>query len=133
MRLPLLLLLWEYTALHAAAEANDALQVHSLLMAGLDKNAPDFWSDTPLHLAAKKDNVAAAQVLIGEGGAPTDPRTWLNETPLHLAAERGNIDVALFLLASGANKEAKTCFPGFGATPLHRCYIGLSLKWRDRS
>jgi hypothetical protein len=27
-------------------------------------------------------------VLIGEGGAPTDPRTWLNETPLHLAAER---------------------------------------------
>lgn len=56
---------------------------------------------TPLHIAAKKNQMEITTTLL-EYGAPTNTVTRQGITPLHLAAQEGNIDVVTLLLARDA-------------------------------
>lgn len=56
---------------------------------------------TPLHIAAKKNQMEITTTLL-EYGAPTNTVTRQGITPLHLAAQEGNVDVVTLLLARDA-------------------------------
>uniref|UniRef100_A0A8C7HPV6 Ankyrin 3 n=1 Tax=Oncorhynchus kisutch TaxID=8019 RepID=A0A8C7HPV6_ONCKI len=85
----------------------------------LDQGAsPDITTKngyTPLHIAAKKNQMEIATTLL-EYGADTNAMTRQGITPLHLASQEGNVDIVTLLLAREAtislgNKS--------GLTPLH--------------
>uniref|UniRef100_A0A8C6SFM7 Ankyrin repeat protein n=1 Tax=Neogobius melanostomus TaxID=47308 RepID=A0A8C6SFM7_9GOBI len=69
---------------------------------------------TPLHIAAKKNQMEIATVLL-QYGAETNIQTKQGVTPLHLASQEGHI--VNFLLQNGASVNAKT---KNGYTPLHQ-------------
>lgn len=56
---------------------------------------------TPLHIAAKKNQMEIATTLL-EYGASTSAVTRQGITPLHLAAQEGNVDIVTLLLARDA-------------------------------
>uniref|UniRef100_A0A8D3E7U4 Ankyrin 3 n=1 Tax=Scophthalmus maximus TaxID=52904 RepID=A0A8D3E7U4_SCOMX len=70
---------------------------------------------TPLHIAAKKNQMEITTTLL-EYGASTNTVTRQGITPLHLAAQEGNVDIVTLLLARDApvNTGNKS-----GLTPLH--------------
>lgn len=53
---------------------------------------------TPLHIAAKKNQMEIATTLL-EYGADTNATTRQGISPLHLAAQEGNVDMVTLLLA----------------------------------
>ena len=78
------------SALHQAAESKSA-DVMKFVLAippweeeSLDINHPDYWGETPLHIAAS-GSVACAQLLL-QKGAKRDALQVENQTPLHYAA-----------------------------------------------
>lgn len=56
---------------------------------------------TPLHIAAKKNQMEITTTLL-EYGASTSAVTRQGITPLHLAAQEGNVDIVTLLLARDA-------------------------------
>lgn len=56
---------------------------------------------TPLHIAAKKNQMEITTTLL-EYGASTNTVTRQGITPLHLAAQEGNVDIVTLLLARDA-------------------------------
>lgn len=56
---------------------------------------------TPLHIAAKKNQMEIATTLL-EYGADTNAATRQGISPLHLAAQEGNVDMVTLLLARDA-------------------------------
>lgn len=56
---------------------------------------------TPLHIAAKKNQMEIATTLL-EYGADTNATTRQGISPLHLAAQEGNVDMVTLLLAREA-------------------------------
>ena len=73
-----------------------------------------------LHIAAKKDDVKAASLLLQNSANP-DVTSKSNFTPLHIAAHYGNHAVAALLLDRGADVN----FPAkHQITPLH-----VASKW----
>lgn len=56
---------------------------------------------TPLHIAAKKNQMEIATTLL-EYGADTNAITRQGISPLHLAAQEGNVDMVTLLLARDA-------------------------------
>lgn len=58
---------------------------------GADVNKPVRNGFTPLHLTAKRNNLACAEIL-AENGATIDAESRNGYTPLHLAAQDGQID-----------------------------------------
>lgn len=56
---------------------------------------------TPLHIAAKKNQMEITTTLL-EYGASTSTVTRQGITPLHLAAQEGNVDIVTLLLARDA-------------------------------
>ena len=77
----------------------------------IDVNAFNKAGETPLMMAALKNNVDVARTLI-ERGAAINKSGW---TPLHYAATGGNVDIISMLLAKGAQIDARS--PN-GTTPL---------------
>lgn len=73
-----------------------------------------------LHIAAKKDDVKAATLLLENEHNP-DVSSKSGFTPLHIASHYGNIDIANLLIEKGAdvNFSAK-----HNITPLH-----VACKW----
>lgn len=60
---------------------------------------------TPLHIAARKNELQVARVLLQKGAEPgAVTRQFM--TPLHLAAQEGHDDMAALLLDHGANVHA---------------------------
>uniref|UniRef100_A0A8C4HWC6 Ankyrin-3 n=1 Tax=Dicentrarchus labrax TaxID=13489 RepID=A0A8C4HWC6_DICLA len=86
-----------------------------LLDQGASPHAAAKNGYTPLHIAAKKNQMEITTTLL-EYGASTNTETRQGITPLHLAAQEGNVDIVTLLLARDApiNKGNKS-----GLTPLH--------------
>ena len=88
-------------------------------MEGVDKEAIDFWRDTPLHLAAKKDNVLPPP---SRRAIRVEPRRSKNESlrrvscfqsahinPSSMTPTAGQVAAAQVLIAEGgATTEALT-------------------------
>lgn len=62
---------------------------------------------TPLHIAAKKNQMEIATTLL-QYGAETNILTKQGVTPLHLASQEGHSDMAALLLEKGANVNVPT-------------------------
>lgn len=83
---------------------------------------PLFWfvcfqnGYTPLHIAAKKNQMEIATTLL-EYGASTSTVTRQGITPLHLAAQEGNVDIVTLLLARDAPVGSSNKVPH---TPRHQ-------------
>lgn len=112
------------TPLHNALADNDIEALKDLLNRKCDPNAmsslvpilaPDgkrMWrmvpknSFAPLHIAAERGYLEAAELLI-EYGADVNKQTPQGETPLHSAASEGQAEVASLLLSKGADPTIK--------------------------
>lgn len=62
---------------------------------------------TPLHIAAKKNQMQIASTLLSYG-AETNVVTKQGVTPLHLASQEGHADMAALLLEKGASVHTST-------------------------
>jgi len=82
---------------------------------GRDVNYRDEYTQTALHIAAKKDLLEAAKWLINEG-ADLEAKTGMGRTPLYCAVWMDSMDVARLLISHGANVDAQK---GDGWTALH--------------
>jgi len=113
-------------SLHQAAADRDIEQVKSLISRGVDVNAKDESSCTPLHCVAKwrpnlmvqtinrKDPEAMARIrkeagiremakLLVSSGADINVKDDKGNTPLHYAVEGGHMNVAELLIAKDAD------------------------------
>lgn len=70
---------------------------------------------TPLHIAAKKNQMEIATTLL-EYGADTNAATRQGISPLHLAAQEGNVDMVTLLLARDATINMGNKVPKFSNT-----------------
>lgn len=77
---------------------------------------------TPLHIAAKKNQMEIATVLL-QYGAETNILTKQGVTPLHLASQEGHADMAALLMSKGAQINVQTKVPGY----LMTCIWGWTL------
>lgn len=102
--------------LYDAVEDGDLARLQELIAAGEDLTAQDIYGGTALHLAARRDNIDAARLLIEAGTDVNLPVSASQQTALHIAAFGGGVEVAVLLIEAGANIEARN--PG-GETPLH--------------
>ena len=105
------------TALHWAAQRDDAPLADMLLYAGADIEATTrIGAYTPLHIAVKEGSVAAVEHLLGAGAsveAKSDPS---GASALHMAAWGGHPGVIQALLAHGADPNVVEA--EWGQTPL---------------
>lgn len=62
---------------------------------------------TPLHIAAKKNQMEIATTLL-QYGAETNIQTKQGVTPLHLVSQEGHSEMAALLLQRGAHVNAPT-------------------------
>lgn len=62
---------------------------------------------TPLHIAAKKNQMEIATVLL-QYGAETNILTKQGVTPLHLASQEGHAEMAALLMSKGAQVNIPT-------------------------
>jgi ankyrin repeat protein len=105
------------SALHFAAERNDAEMAAMLLYAGANVGAVTrIGQYTPLHVAAKSGSDTVADALIKAGAVVDAKAVPSGATPLHLAAGGGSAAVVTRLLAAGADKNAREA--EWGQTPL---------------
>ncbi|MDR1303051.1 MAG: ankyrin repeat domain-containing protein, partial [Puniceicoccales bacterium] len=91
------------------------LAVQPLIDQGANVNAQDNYHNTPLHLAAEKDNAIIASALI-KADANVNAQANFQRTPLHLAGEAGHVNVVQILIEAGADVNA---LDKNGYTPLH--------------
>jgi hypothetical protein len=83
----------------------DAVRV--LVRGGANVNAQEKLKHcTPLHMAARRGNVAVAEALL-DGGAEREARDKLGDTPLHRAVKCGKTEIAALLLSRGADVHAR--------------------------
>jgi ankyrin repeat protein len=72
----------------------------------VDVNVKDRYDLLPLHLAAEKNNVGLAELLIS-AGADVNIKDYDGRLPLHWAAYRDNIALAKLLISAGADVDSK--------------------------
>lgn len=106
------------TALHWAAQYQDASLARFLLAAGADAGAGTrIGHYTPLHLAAAGGAGEVVEVLLGAGADPSAPtRETGGARPLHFAAAAGGERAIRALLDAGADADAVE--EAWGQTPL---------------
>jgi ankyrin repeat protein len=103
------------TLLHVAAAYGHVEICAALTDAGAEVNVADEDSETPLHYAIRRDQLAAAEFLL-QRDADTEVRNAYGRTPLLLVArETGNNEMARLLIAAGADVNV---LDRFGASPL---------------
>ncbi len=105
--------------LFQAALSGSGEFVESILMLeeGVDLNALGIGARTALHLAADKNHLEVAQVLLNAGADPNVPDET-DFTPLHLAAARGCLPMMALLVEHGADVNASTPPPLFEAVSM---------------
>jgi ankyrin repeat protein len=94
------------TALHWAAQQNNAELVDLLLKAGADVKAATRYGLTPLYFACTNGNASIIEALV-KAGADASGATPEGQTMLMTAAGSGKVDAIKLLLAHGANVNAK--------------------------
>jgi len=112
-----------WTALHAAADNQQAHVVKWLLDQGADRNkiTLDYSGYTALHLAVGKTNYEIVTYLL-DAGADTEIYTASDGyTPLHIAAAMGEAKLCLMLISGGSDVAAVS---GEGSSILH--YLAIS-------
>lgn len=93
--------------LHFAIENfRDGEPVRYLLEKGANPDSTDMFNDTPLHYAARRRNLAAAQALLAQNADP-NRQNKKGETPIFLAANRGDAAIVNLLLKNGAKLDIK--------------------------
>mmetsp|Transcript_40277 Transcript_40277/g.110852 ORF Transcript_40277/g.110852 Transcript_40277/m.110852 type:complete len:366 (+) Transcript_40277:103-1200(+) len=105
--------IWGSTALHSAAVGRGATAsalVSLLLQRGANVNARDAMEETPLHFAARADNVEVCEKLLAYG-AQLDAVNVQAYCPLVVAANEGNETVCSFFLGHGAMPKEGTELP----------------------
>lgn len=95
-----------YTALHTAADNDNAPVLQALLNAGADVAARERNQQTPLHRAARHSTDGTTIDLLLEHGASITAADSDGWHPLHTAAFRGNVVALEHLLAAGAPLDA---------------------------
>ena len=91
------------TALYkASSRFNRILIVELLIKSGADTDLPNTTGWTPMHIAARRNNLQVVRLLI-KSGARKDMPNMAGLTPLHVAVEHGNEDIVAELLEAGAN------------------------------
>ncbi len=105
-------------AFSRAVKRGKPAEVKALLDAGADPNGYNSSGETPLHIAARNDHVAVAQLLIDAGANPKlgrrdDPKAL----PLDDAVNFGKVPMAEFLTRNGGYAPGNTVN---GWTLLHR-------------
>lgn len=99
-----------------AAEFGHATSLQVLICLGADKDCVGFDGDRPLHVAARKGDLACTAVLLITR-ADTEALNLKLERPLHTSSSFGNLAVSYLLLIGGADRTAKD---GKGRTPAER-------------
>ncbi|MBX3166443.1 MAG: ankyrin repeat domain-containing protein [Candidatus Eremiobacteraeota bacterium] len=100
-----------------AASSGNLGELQLLESKGYSLTAPDAEQNTPLHMAAYKNQKAVVDYLLSRPGILKDPLDKRGTTPLMLAAGAGNLSCVESLLASGCDFKIKA--PD-GSTALHR-------------
>ena len=100
-----------------AVSSGNLGQLQLLESKGYSLTAPDADQNTPLHMAAYKNQKEIVDYLLSRPGILKDPQDKRGSTPLMLAAAAGNIGCVESLLASGCDLKLKS--PD-GSTALHR-------------
>ncbi len=103
------------TALHWAADQDDAETVKLLLRAGADAKAANRYGVTPLSLACTNGNGAIVKALLDAGADPNGALPG-GETVLMTAARTGKVEAIKVLLERGAAVDGKDKV--LGQTPL---------------
>lgn len=100
-----------------AASSGNLGELQLLEAKGYSLAAPDADQNTPLHMAAYKNQKAIVEYLLSRPGILKDPLDKRGSTPLMLAAAAGHIGCVESLLAAGCDLKLKT--PD-GTSALHR-------------
>jgi cytohesin len=103
-----------YTLLHDAARGGDPQLIRLLVERGLDVNAKDRYSDTPICDIAWNGKPEAIAALV-ELGADVNWQGVNGQTPLHHAVRNNQRETVRLLLAAGADPSLSD---GKGETPL---------------
>ncbi|XP_049838765.1 cortactin-binding protein 2-like isoform X6 [Schistocerca gregaria] len=98
-----------------AAKTGEVEALRTLLAAGADIGAKDWFRRTTLHFGAMRGHVEVVRCLL-ENGAVVDTKTSKQNTPLHWAAYNGHVEVVRLLIAACADPNARNWD---GRTPLH--------------
>ena len=100
-----------------AAGSGNLGELQLLESKGYSLTAADAEQNTPLHMAAYKNQKAVVDYLLSRPGILKDPQDKRGSTPLMLAAAAGNLACVESLLAGGCDLKLKA--PD-GSTALHR-------------
>lgn len=100
-----------------AAGTGNLGELQLLESKGYSLTAPDAEQNTPLHMAAYKNQKAVVDYLLSRPGMLKDPLDKRGSTPLMLAAAAGNVGCVESLLAAGCDIKIKG--PD-GGTALHK-------------
>lgn len=100
-----------------AASSGNLGQLQLLENKGYSLTAPDAEQNTPLHMAAYKNQKEVVDYLLSRQGILKDPQDKRGSTPLMLAAAAGNVACVESLLAAGCDLKLKG---QDGGTALHR-------------
>jgi len=93
-------------SLHCAVECGSNAVLAALLFLEFPVNKGNCHGETPLHIAARNNDVIAVKLLLKAGANPNTADIF-NKTPLMLAASGGFLFLTELLLEAGAEKAKK--------------------------
>jgi ankyrin repeat protein len=88
-----------------AIKARNTASVRALIREHVDPNSPEADGTTPLHWAARVDDVELVKMLLRAGARADSPNRY-GSTPLELAAVNGNAEIIDLLLKAGADPNS---------------------------